>query len=460
MKHQLIALILCAVAVAAGALAPAAAQTTQPATATQIFLPSLSNGPPPPTVFGVETVGLDTPGDTVALAGLRSTWVRRNALRWSEIEPVEGAGYRWNGPNTAALEADMIRASRLGARLVMIIHRSPAWAMPAGSGACGPILPAKHEDFARFLSAVVARYSQPPYNVRYWEIGNEPDAPQVANDAPYGCWGDPADPYYGGRAYGELLKVAYAAVKAANPDAQVLNGGLLLDRPYDPARGTGLSGRFFEGVLEAGAGNAFDLLSYHSYTFYDGDPDGTLGPSDWKPAYLRELLRRYGLSKPLINTETALLCNQVSPACTQAQAYAVPRLYARGIRDDLRGLIWYVFDSDGFRNTALVEPLSPATTRPAYAAFAHARTMLGNARFVSPISGLPAGAEGYRFASGKQVTLVVWSNTPAAVSLSVGAASELSCTEWSGAALPCSAAGGVVRLEARPGARYVSYQAP
>lgn len=458
MKQHLIALIFCAVVV--GSLAPAAAQTTQPATPTKLFLPSLRNGSPPPTVFGVEAAGLDTPGDTAALAALGPSWLRRNGLRWSEIEPVEGAGYRWNGPTTAALEADMIRASRLGLTTIMIVHRSPPWALPAGSGSCGPILPAKHEDFARFLGAVVARYSQPPYNVRYWEIGNEPDAPLVPNDSPFGCWGDPADPYYGGRAYGELLKVAYAAVKAANPDAQVLNGGLLLDRPYDPARGTGLSGRFLEGVLEAGAGNAFDLVSYHSYTFYDGDPDGSLGPSDWKPAYLRELLRRYGLSKPLINTETALLCTQASLACTQAQAYAVPRLYARGLRDDLRGLVWYVFDSDSFRNTALVEPLSPSTTRPAYAAFAHARAMFGTARFVSAVGGLPAGVEGYRFASGKQVTLVIWSNTPAVVNLSIGAVSGLSCTEWNGAALPCSSAGGVVRLEARPGARYVSYQAP
>ncbi len=87
--------------------------------------------------------------------------------------------------------------------------------------------------FAAFLSEVVKRYSQPPYNVRYWEIGNEPDTP-IGPDSGFGCWGVNGDPYFGGGAYGNMLKAVYPAIKAANPQVQVLNGSLLLDRPNTP----------------------------------------------------------------------------------------------------------------------------------------------------------------------------------------------------------------------------------
>ncbi len=53
---------------------------------------------------------------------------------------------------------------------------------------------------------------------------------QAISIAIFGCWGDPNDKtYYGGEYYAEMLKRAYPAVKAANPQAIVLNGGLLLD---------------------------------------------------------------------------------------------------------------------------------------------------------------------------------------------------------------------------------------
>ena len=58
----------------------------------------------------------------------------------------------------------------------------------------------------------------------------------------YGCWGVRTDPYYGGRAYGDMLKVVYPAIKASNPAVQVLHGSLLLDRPYNPQTRRWLNG--------------------------------------------------------------------------------------------------------------------------------------------------------------------------------------------------------------------------
>ena len=90
--------------------------------------------------------------------------------------------------------------------------------------ACGPIKPDALNAFGDFLFEAVSRYSLPPYNVTYWELGNEPDVDwNVANSAmPFGCWGDASDPYFGGGYYAEMLKVAYPQIKAANPEARVL----------------------------------------------------------------------------------------------------------------------------------------------------------------------------------------------------------------------------------------------
>jgi alpha-L-arabinofuranosidase len=117
------------------------------------------------------------------------------------------------------------------------------------------------------MAEVVRRYSRAPYNVLYWEIGNEPDAYIFPNDSVYGCWGVKDDPYYGGEAYGRMLTAVAAAMKAVNPNVKILNGGLLLDKAYSSADPATRSGRFFEGVLRAGAGPAIDILSFHSYDY-------------------------------------------------------------------------------------------------------------------------------------------------------------------------------------------------
>src|SRR5690606_32739206 len=114
---------------------------------------------------------------------------------------------------------------------IIVISHTPTWAQQVPGASCGPIKPTALADFAKFMGEMASRYSKPPYNVHYWEIGNEPDvAPeQVPNDSVFGCWGNMSDPYYGGAYYAEMLKVVYPAIKKADPLAQVVFGGLLLD---------------------------------------------------------------------------------------------------------------------------------------------------------------------------------------------------------------------------------------
>ncbi|NJM08357.1 hypothetical protein HC891_22510 [Candidatus Gracilibacteria bacterium] len=420
---------------------------------TVVYLPLVQNAPAN-NVFGLEMVAISEQRGFSAALELQPSWIRRNGLRWSDVEPLENGGYNWSHRRVLALEKEMIIASKRGIDLILIVRASPRWATKPYQADCAPINAAHYDDFARFMTAAVDRYSRPPYNVRYWELGNEPDAFVFPGDSVFGCWGLVDDEYYGGRQYGAMLNVVYPAMKAANPKIQVLNGGLLLDREYDPATGEGLSGRFFEGMLVAGAGNSFDILSYHDYVPYNVVRGP---PNSWKPRYLRRIMEQFAVNKPLMNTEGALLCNEDSLACRTAQAYAVGRLYARAARDNLLGHIWYIYDSDGFRHTALIDTNDFSTLRPAYIAFHYTSNRLASAQFIGPITGQRLSVEGYRFQRGREEVVIVWSDSNAQATITVPEGAQPACTEWDGTSFACTANEGQLTLSVGMAPRYVTF---
>jgi hypothetical protein len=388
-----------------------------------------------------------------------ASWVRASNLFWRDVEPVEGGEYHWDAPSVQAVEQDMLAASAHGLKLILVVRASPAWAIAPYKADCAPVNPAKYARFATFLAAAVDRYSKPPYNVAFWEIGNEPDAPIFPSDSGYGCWGVAGDPYYGGRAYGALLKVVYPAMKARAEQISVLNGGLLLEQPYNASNGSGRMARFLEGMFVAGAGASFDILSFHSYSFYDGTVDGSRGATDWKVSYLRELMDRYGVPrKPMINTEAALLCTLVTPDCSEAQANALGRFYIRSLADGLLGYLWYVYDSDEFNHTALVEPSDVSVQRPLYQSYRQVAALLTGARLLGPLEGQAAGVEGYRFAGGAGTITAFWSDSEQIATIPAQPGAQVACADRSGAAVVCANVDGSVQLLTRPGPQFVIEQ--
>ena len=419
---------------------PAPAQSDRPQ---RLFLPAVVNGAPGSSVFGMEMYRLnaDRGIDLVKASGTR--WVRRNALLWKTVEPNRGEPYSWDHSSIQELEQEMIRASELKLNLVLVVHGSPGWAVIPHVAGCAPINARSYADFARFMAALVARYSQAPYNLRYIEIGNEPDAPVVTSEEqPYGCWGDTRDPYYGGRSYGEMLKAVVPTMKAVNPSIQVMNGGLLLDQPYDPAHAATAPGRFFEGMLQAGAVSYLDIISFHTYVFWYTPGQPRLGPrEDWRVAYLNNLMRAYGIPpKPLLRTETALLCTAVTAECRWGQADMLVRSFVRTMRDGLLGTLWYIYDQDGFHNTALIEPSDVFVPRPAYFAYRHTGQLLSGARYVGPIPNLLPTVEGYRFELDARVIYAFWTDEPAGVEFPVvlPAGARFRCTKRDGGAFYCA----------------------
>lgn len=387
--------------------------------------------------FGVEVHDMDA-ASLSALQPTVNTFVRYNkyyhGLKWSEYQPNNSSEFIRN----AALENDLRFASQNGQRVILNIHGTPAWAQkypatPTSLGvACGPILESQFGAFANFLKQVVNLYSKAPFYVTYFEIWNEPDGPvpirptdpEVA-DSIYGCWGDSTLPYFGGSYFGDMLKVIYPAMKAANPTVQVVLGGLLLDcDPREPVKNESnptapyacaneslkVMSTFFEGILQSGALGSFDWLNFHTYSRYGRDTSPIVRetlPANWKVAggqvegklsYLRELLTRYGQpNKPIMISEAAFNCNIDS--CTpsdyetfeQDKAEYVVWLYTRNRAKNVLLTTWYTLDHNGWeeRRSGLMdednEPL------PAYDAYKLLGEKIGEARYVgelNPFSGV------------------------------------------------------------------------
>jgi hypothetical protein len=410
--------------------------TTTPIDSEIIPVGSSSPSPEPtpfPSVPEVPFIGVEINGvnDLDQAADLGAHWIRRNALIWHRVEPEEGLQ---NWETLEGLEREMITASEKGQDVILIVRGTPNWAQSVPGYFCGPILQEKLSAFAAFMADAVDRYSVPPYNVKYWEFGNEPDvAPQLVHpESVFGCWGDMEDEFYGGRYYAEMLKAAVPAMKAVDPQAQVLVGGLLLDcdpiNPPETSPGSAefrdcTPSRFLEGILENGGGDYFDGVSFHGYDHYLGSLGQYFNPgwhSSWdttgptassKTHYLRGLLNHYGFGdKYLINTETALVCGSTGkeePCLAHefelTKAYYLVQSYAGALAHNLKANIWY--SVRGWRGSGLVKD---DQLTPAYAAYQFVVEKLEGVAFVRQIRDYP-NVMGYEYLDDNKLIWVLWS---------------------------------------------------
>lgn len=354
------------------------------ATDTATAKPTLTSSPtePLPTatpkypLAGIEIHSLD---DVSQAQDGGAYWLRRNALHWDVVEPSEGER-DWDA--LASLEKEMKAISEQGMEMILIVQYTPAWAQAVSGQACGPIKVDKLPAFGEFMHDVVARYSVPPYNVKFYEMGNEPDVQVnlVPGNSQYGCWFDVDDPTYHALEYAQMLQTVYPQVKVANPEAQVLVGGLLMDcDPLDPPESSDgtlkdcTPTRFLESILQHGGGDYFDGVSFHAYDYYLAELGKYANPnwhSIWdvtgpvlinKARYLRSLLDFHNRSDAyLINTETAIICGVdgkeavcQSDEFSQTKASYIVQSNTVAQAEGLWGNIWYSLH--GWRASGLVD---------------------------------------------------------------------------------------------------------
>jgi hypothetical protein len=152
----------------------------------------------------------------------------RIPISWPSIQPTKNGEFDWSG-----LDNQVEGAVSAGIKVVPFLTGAPEWAVPEKRvpGAGGlmapahlPISGAGRTGWAAFLTAAVARYGPtgnfwsghsgvPKIPIREWQIWNEPNFKYFIAKP------NPAE-------YGQLVKISYTALKAADPGAQVILAGL------------------------------------------------------------------------------------------------------------------------------------------------------------------------------------------------------------------------------------------
>jgi hypothetical protein len=403
----------------------------EPAPSYVVTLPLVARRFPLKNIFGVEMKRIHDGMGLEQIKESGASWIRRGSLLWSEVENIEGQ-YDWTSSKTTQLETDLQVANNNGRGIILVIFSTPSWAQKVPGYSCGPVHPDHIDSFANFIYQAVLRYSVPPYNVKYWQIWNEPEAApyQVPPNIGYGCWGDPEDEYFGGGYYAEVLKEVYQKIKEADPEAQVVLGGLLLAcNPELQEICPSPSLKFFEGILRRNGandgGNYLDMIAFHGYDNYYG-LTGSYGNTSWqsksdthgpvvseKAKFIRSKLAEYNLDLPLMVTEAALLCGSSGqePMCLTAdfentKAYYTAQLYGTSIAEGFDATIWY--SVLGWRGSGLLDPeLNPV---PAYYAYTFARKKLENVTFDRHITEYP-GIRGFVFNQGEGTIWLLWSTS-------------------------------------------------
>jgi hypothetical protein len=195
-------------------------------------------------------------------------WIRGVPCNWRDVQPRPG---QWNW---SACDENLNDVTSVGMQPVVLFSYSTSWCTTASPGARSLhwYPPCDYQQFSNFVFHLVARYGATPHpelegdgggpygqgKVQYWEVGNEPDVP--------GSLALPAgsSPQDAASIYAHLLRAAHDAIKSADPNAQILIGGLA------HGGGAGQTQRpdFLRAVLTDPTypgGESFDVMNFHTY---------------------------------------------------------------------------------------------------------------------------------------------------------------------------------------------------
>ncbi len=412
---------------------------------------------PDPRFGLVEAFRLANPALTRAL-GVR---YERIAFWWSGLQAGPQAPL-----NPFYLPPEVIAREReQGIQLVGLLLSTPTWA--ATDPVHGPravprnlTLPWDHPDnyWGRFVHQLVRMYAG---QIDDWIVWNEPDIQPGDPNATYITWAGTVEDY------ARLLRVAYHAIKAANPRARVHLAGLTYWADEEARRP-----QFFARLLDhlatdpaaAAHGYYFDVATLHLYT----DPRGLYHV----PRLYRALMQARGLDKPIWINETNVVpwdeptgrgTGYDRPAgrrCTLAdQASYLLQAFSLGLAGGAERIAVYKAvdgagaaynpDVDAIERAALVR--EDGSLRPAFLGYQTAARYLRAARTARYFPGDTVEAVVVERPGGVRVT-TVWNAAPRPVIARVwaaGARAEL-----------VDAAGAIRPLPAAPDGAYALWLPP
>ncbi|HUG60970.1 MAG TPA: hypothetical protein VMP03_03950 [Methylomirabilota bacterium] len=318
---------------------------------------------PDGTFFGAQLLTDDfVPAVLDRLEGAGASYARLQ-VQWRYIEPFDTGtpNFNWvsDGPIDEVVDA--------GLAPIINVFGHPPW---AATRACGPIDLAPMSRWEAFVQALVERYDGDGVGdapgsprIEYWEIGNEQDfnPDQAGGEGDYGsCFGG------AGRAdYGDYLRAAYRAAKAADPTSRIVFGGVAYDRfynksDYDPGHSGPFDYRFVRNVLlhlHTAYGHEpewpfFDVMSVHVYNDFRSNWDG-VQPYNQElvgkvKAFRTDELVRAGVydlnGMPLAITEASLRSFPSDEWTIRSEAYQASypgRIAARALSAGVELSVWF-----------------------------------------------------------------------------------------------------------------------
>jgi hypothetical protein len=407
-----------------GILTPAetmAAPEQPQAIAPSSYIPLLRNNVCRGTRASSNPIGVQIYGNTgynelhfQLLQNTESPWIR-NSVFWPAVEPgnVAPSAYNWTHSDA------VLRAAKDNcANVIATIDNTPEWATTGDDRS--PIQSALLPEYVQFVSAIVERYDGDGINdapggivVNYWEFYNEPDFGTTSDG---GGWGEHGDQY------AAMLKAVYPAVKAANPNAKVVFGGIALNFFTTKYNGLFVE-KFLDDVLDAGGGDAFDIMNLHHYPFPNNRENWTESKSSGlmeKINAVKENLANRGFTgdraKPLMVTEVGWHSdnNDLYPSSDDFQGRHIVQMLTQSVAGGAMAAIWWTFyDAVGYPyQTGLIEP--PNTAKASYVVYRDAVKRLGQAEFVRVV--MPATVDNdleiYEFREGgtDKTMYIAWLN--------------------------------------------------
>lgn len=279
-------------------------------------------------------------------------WTRED-ISWADVEPRKGE-FDW-----AEVDHRIAVARKYGISIYAIVASFPEWVKPYS--------PESITGYVEFLEKLVARYKG---DIHHWEIWNEPNI---------FFWQGPKE------LYNDLLKLSYAAVKRADPSAQVL--------------GMSTAGIDYNFIARSMArGTPYDALTIHPYRKTLEDD-----------VFMRELelvsqlaRRPDGSPRPVWITEFGWttysphnsLKQDFEAVTERAQASLLARAYLCALASPVApNTSWYDFRNDGddplyFESNlgVMTRDLKP---KPAYAAYRTLTRVLEGRKFAKRLPSPP-----------------------------------------------------------------------
>ncbi|MBI3986402.1 MAG: carbohydrate binding domain-containing protein [Lentisphaerae bacterium] len=325
--------------------------------------------------------------------------------KWSRMEPERGT-YDWTGP-------DLDEIAKLGLVVQSQSASTPEWArlekrffspMPDSAP------PRDVADYGRFMGAAVRHYKA---QVKLWEIWNEPNATFYWNGSV--------------TEYVDLVRSAYAAVKAEDPEAQVWTCSTWnIDTNW-------LGQAMALGVLKHS-----DALAQHGYR--------KTPPESWEKDLqdLRELMKKHGGPvRPIVISEFGYQGVDAPDTNTpylpefgfkvkldeRQQAAWMVRTYVVTLAGGARALVWYKFSESRENNAGpdihgLYRVLPLPQPKPGLVAYNTMATCLKGARGAKRVAAGDPTAHLYRFECPDGPRWVAWTTRDKPLSFTLPAGME------------------------------------